>query len=63
MGLYRVEAPNDHAVALPGVLRRSGAEIGWALAVLHDLPQVKPHAVELGRLEHEGDESGAGEKR
>jgi uncharacterized protein len=53
--LYKVEAPMEQAVALAEVLRAAGAEVAAAMASLDDVPALRPHVVEIGRLEDEGD--------
>jgi len=55
LGLYRVEAPMDQAIALTDTLAAAGREVAAALASLEDLPSLKPHLIEIKRLEHEGD--------
>ena len=55
LGLYRVEAPTDQGIELARILHAAGKEIGQAMRKLHDLPSVRPHAVEIDRLEDEGD--------
>jgi predicted phosphate transport protein (TIGR00153 family) len=55
LGLYRVEAPMDQAIALADTLGAAGHEVGRALASLDDLKAAKPHLHEIKRLEHEGD--------
>jgi uncharacterized protein len=53
--LYKVEAPMEQAIALAAVLEKAGAEVATALDQLRDLPELRPHLVEIGRLEDEGD--------
>jgi predicted phosphate transport protein (TIGR00153 family) len=55
LGLYRVEAPMDQAIALADTLAAAGAEVAAALASLEDLPAAQPHLREIKRLEHQGD--------
>jgi uncharacterized protein len=55
MGLYRVEAPTDQAIELTRILHASAFELAAALASLHHLPAVRPHVVEIDRLEDDGD--------
>jgi predicted phosphate transport protein (TIGR00153 family) len=55
LGLYRVEAPMDQAIALSDTLAAAGREVAAALALLEDLPGALPHLREVKRLEHEGD--------
>jgi uncharacterized protein len=53
--LYRVEAPMEQAVAMARVLERAGAELEEALDQIEDVASLRPHVVELARLEDEGD--------
>jgi uncharacterized protein len=55
LGLYRVEAPMDQAIALTDTLAAAGREVAVALASLEDLPAAQPHLREIKRLENEGD--------
>jgi uncharacterized protein len=55
LGLYRVEAPMDQAVALTETLAAAGREVAAALRSIEDLPAAWPHLREIKRLEHEGD--------
>jgi uncharacterized protein len=55
LGLYRVEAPMDQAIALTDTLAAAGREVAAALASLDDLADALPHLVEIKRLENEGD--------
>ena len=55
LGLYRVEAPMDQAIALADTLAATGREVAAALASLEDLPAAQGHLREIKRLEHEGD--------
>ena len=55
LGLYRVEAPMDQAIALTDTLAAAGREVAAALASLENLPEANPHLREIKRLEHEGD--------
>jgi uncharacterized protein len=55
LGLYRVEAPMDQAIALADTLADAGREVAAALAALEDLPAAQPHLREIKRLEHQGD--------
>ena len=55
LGLYRVDAPMDQAIALTDTLAASGREVAAALASLGDLREATPHLVEIKRLENEGD--------
>ena len=53
--LYKVEAPMEQAVALAAVLERAGTKVAEALDGMRDLGALRPHLVEIGRLEDEGD--------
>jgi uncharacterized protein len=55
MGLYRVEAPTDHAIELTRILHAAGTEIATALDALHDLPALRGHAQTIDHLEDDGD--------
>ncbi|MGH2714790.1 MAG: DUF47 domain-containing protein [Thermoleophilaceae bacterium] len=55
LGLYRVEAPMDQAIALADTLAAAGREVAASLASLEDLPAAQHHLREIKRLEHEGD--------
>ena len=55
LGLYRVEAPMDQAIALADTLAAAGREVAVSLASLEDLPAAQPHLREIKRLENEGD--------
>jgi uncharacterized protein Yka (UPF0111/DUF47 family) len=55
LGLYRVDAPMDQAIALTDILAASGREVAAALASPDDLRGAVPHMVEIKRLENEGD--------
>jgi uncharacterized protein len=55
LGLYRVDAPMDQAIALTDTLAAAGGEVAAALRSLGDLPGAVPHLVEIKRLENEGD--------
>jgi predicted phosphate transport protein (TIGR00153 family) len=55
LGLYRVDAPMDQAIALTDTLAAAGHEVAAALQSLGDLPGAVPHLVEIKRLENEGD--------
>ena len=55
LGLYRVDAPMDQAIALTDTLAASGREVAAAIASLGDLREATPHLVEIKRLENEGD--------
>jgi predicted phosphate transport protein (TIGR00153 family) len=53
--LYKVEAPMEQAVELAGVLERAGAALADALEQLDRVDAIRPHIVEISRLEDEGD--------
>jgi predicted phosphate transport protein (TIGR00153 family) len=55
LGLYRVEAPMDQAIALADTLAVAGHEVAAATASLDDLAGAMPHLHEIKRLENEGD--------
>jgi uncharacterized protein len=55
LGIYRVEAPMEHACLLAEVLVGAGAEVARALHALRDEAELGPHLVEIHRLENEGD--------
>jgi predicted phosphate transport protein (TIGR00153 family) len=55
LGLYRVEAPMDQAIALADTLAAAGVEIAAALAKLDKPEEAKGHLTEIDRLEDEGD--------
>ena len=55
LGLYRVDAPMDQAIALTDTLAAAGREVAAALGCLGDLREATPHLVEIKRLENEGD--------
>jgi uncharacterized protein len=55
LGLYRVEAPMDQAIALTDTLAAAGRELASALGSLDDLHEAVPHLREIKRLENEGD--------
>jgi uncharacterized protein len=55
LGLYRVEAPMEQAVALAGVLAGAGEQVAQALRCLRTGKQLGPHLIEIDRLENEGD--------
>jgi predicted phosphate transport protein (TIGR00153 family) len=55
MALYRIEAPTDQGIALAGIFRAAGAELGDALRSLDDLRRIRPHLLEIDRLEDDGD--------
>jgi uncharacterized protein len=55
MGMYRIEAATEQAIALASVLERAGAELAAALSKLRRPLELRPHVVALDELEHEGD--------
>ena len=55
LGLYRVEAPMDQAIALADTLSAAGAELAAAVQAIEDPDEALPHLREVKRLEHEGD--------
>ena len=55
MGLYRIEAATEQAIALAAVLERAGRELATALTRLRRPADLRPHIVALQELEHEGD--------
>jgi uncharacterized protein len=55
LGLYRVEAPMDQAIALADTLCAAGREVAGATASLEDLTEASAHLGEIKRLENEGD--------
>jgi uncharacterized protein len=55
LGLYRVEAPMDQAIALTDTLAAAGQEVAESLASVEDLAAASPHLREIKRLENEGD--------
>jgi uncharacterized protein len=55
MGLYKIDAATEQAIALAGVLQQAGRELAAALATLRRPDTLRPHIVALSELEHEGD--------
>jgi uncharacterized protein Yka (UPF0111/DUF47 family) len=55
MGLYRIEAATEQAIALASVLEQAGRELAAALTRLRRPPDLRPHILALYDLEHEGD--------
>jgi predicted phosphate transport protein (TIGR00153 family) len=55
LGLYRVDAPMDQAIALTDTLAAAGHEVAAALGTLGDMREATPHLVEIKRLENDGD--------
>ena len=56
---YRIEAPTQYAIQMASIIGRCGEELASAVGLLHfrgsRLKELLPHAVELNRLENEGD--------
>jgi uncharacterized protein Yka (UPF0111/DUF47 family) len=55
LGLYRIEAPMDLAISLTHVLSAACEHVGEAMTRLPHFEDIPPHAVEINRLENEGD--------
>jgi uncharacterized protein len=55
LGLYKVEATMEQAVALGGVLVGCGEQVAGALRALRTGADMAPRLVEIHRLENEGD--------
>jgi uncharacterized protein Yka (UPF0111/DUF47 family) len=55
MGLYRIEAATEQAIALAEVLHRAGRELAGALQLLRRPERLRPHIVSIQELEREGD--------
>jgi uncharacterized protein Yka (UPF0111/DUF47 family) len=55
MGLYRIEAATEQAIALAAVLERAGRELAAALRLLRRPQELRPRIVTVSELEHEGD--------
>ncbi len=55
MGLYRIEAATEQAIALAAVLEQAGGELAAALTRLRRPQDLRPHILRLDELEHEGD--------
>lgn len=55
LGLYNVEAPMEQAQALADLLLRACRQIALALPMLRSFGDVSEHAIEIHRLENEGD--------
>jgi len=55
LGLYRVEAPMDQAIALADTLGAAGGQVAAAMASLDDPAAATPYLREIKRLENEGD--------
>ena len=55
LGLYGIEAPMEQAQQLANILSRTTRELALALPKLHGFKDIRSHAVEVHRLENEGD--------
>jgi uncharacterized protein len=55
MGLYRIEAASEQAIALTEVLHSAGSEVAAALGSLREPQQLRARVIALYDLEHEGD--------
>jgi uncharacterized protein len=55
IGLYRIEAATEQAIALAEVLHRAGRELAAALRLLRHPGGLRPHIVAIQELEREGD--------
>jgi uncharacterized protein Yka (UPF0111/DUF47 family) len=55
MGLYRIDAATEQAIALASVLEQAGRELAAALASLRHPEDLRPRVVAIQALEHEGD--------
>jgi len=55
MGLYRIEAATEQAIALAAVLELAGREVALALASLRKPEELRARVTALYDLEHEGD--------
>ncbi len=55
MGLYRIEAPMDQALAMAGVLVKACERLSMLLDHLRELKDLDKHWIEIHRLENEGD--------
>ncbi len=55
MGLYRIEAPMDQAMALAEVLVKSCEQLYEALSNLSDFKDLEHYWIEIHRLENDGD--------
>jgi uncharacterized protein Yka (UPF0111/DUF47 family) len=55
LGIYRVEAPMEQAVALADVLVGAAEQVAAALRALRTGSDLSSHLVEIHRLENEGD--------
>jgi predicted phosphate transport protein (TIGR00153 family) len=55
MGLYKIEAPMEQAVAMADVLVKSCEELAEVLANLRGFKNLEQHWIEIHRLENDGD--------
>jgi predicted phosphate transport protein (TIGR00153 family) len=55
LGLYRIEAPMAQAERLAGILCQATGELAQALPMLQGFKEIRPHVLEIHRLENEGD--------
>jgi uncharacterized protein len=55
LGLYRIEAPTDQALALAHVLRAATSRLSEAIPRLRGFHDISAHTIEVHRLENEGD--------
>jgi predicted phosphate transport protein (TIGR00153 family) len=55
MGLYKIEAPMEQAVAMADVLVKSCEELAEVLANLRGFKDLEQHWIEIHRLENDGD--------
>jgi uncharacterized protein Yka (UPF0111/DUF47 family) len=55
LGIYRVEAPMEHASLLADVLVAGGEQVAGALRAMRAGADFQAHLVEIHRLENEGD--------
>ncbi len=55
LGLYRIEAPIEHAQELARILRDACAQVAQAIPRLRDFGDIHRFTVEINRLENEGD--------
>ncbi len=55
LGLYRIEAPIQHAQELARILRDACAQVARAIPRLRDFGDIHQFTVEINRLENEGD--------
>ena len=55
LGLYAVEAPMEQSVRMAQVLVDAGEHVARALRGLRTGADIRPHLVEINRLENEGD--------